>query len=313
MEGANLSVPLSPIRPVICTQGIHKSNEASGSIPERERCTTDNLPGRYSDTQRRPTQTKFPAVFDQGVVSGTGSGDKRGKVPVPTYTGNSVSRFSNLDKDNDYFPASGQDQKYSSRGKKTVGKEDSQCEGPSGVRREDHGRETSNSGGPFVSSTPAGTDKQHHFTPDYRGNVRGLQAGSGIIRRCQERIEMVGSGSSEVEFNPNIPSSARPNYRDRCLSDRMGSHMQGSPLRGFVVPGGAKDAYQCTGATGCNSCSEELCQGGKEHQHSDKNGQQNNSGLCQSLRRDTFQRAEQSINGSLDVGHAEEHFPDGMW
>ena len=64
--------------------------------------------------------------------------------------------------------------------------------------------------------------------------------------------------------------------------------MQGSPLRGFVVPGGAEDAYQCAGATGSDSGSEELCQGGKERQHSDKNRQQNNSSICQSPRRDTF-------------------------
>ena len=47
-----------------------------------------------------------------------------------------------------------------------------------------HDLKMSNSGAPFLSSTPAGTGKQHHFTPDYGGNLQGRQSGNnGIIRR----------------------------------------------------------------------------------------------------------------------------------
>ena len=138
--------------------------------------------------------------------SGTGSGDKQGKVLVPTHTGNCIPRFPNLDKSNDYFSASRQDGKDSPLGKEAFGKECTQCERSNSICREDHRCKTGNLSGPFVSESPA-SPSRCHSTPECRRNVRGLQTDSGIIESWQERTDMVGSGSSEVELYPDTPSA----------------------------------------------------------------------------------------------------------
>ena len=49
----NLSVPLPSVWPVMCTTGVQKSDEASGGLPEGEKCPVDNIPGRHSARTRR--------------------------------------------------------------------------------------------------------------------------------------------------------------------------------------------------------------------------------------------------------------------
>ena len=76
----DIPILLPAIRPVLCSESVHKADETSGGIPEGERNETNNLFGRHTGDQQLPGGSKGICPFNQGFIQFPGPNHQRKEI-----------------------------------------------------------------------------------------------------------------------------------------------------------------------------------------------------------------------------------------
>ena len=214
----DIPILLPAIRPVLCSESVHKADETSGGIPEGERNETNNLFGRHTGDQQLPGGSKGICPFNQGSIQFPGPNHQRKEITTGALTGGSIFGVSHFNSDYEHLSAVRKDEENSARS-------DAFVEGGVSVNPadycfywEDQCGETSHSNGSHVLSPTPSSDKQSDTPSGFRtsGNETELPQSRGIHRGGQRGVDLVVSSSQEPQCSPDHNPPSRFSDRDRC-------------------------------------------------------------------------------------------------
>ena len=102
---SDIPVLLPAIRPVLCSESVHKADETSGGIPEGERNETNHLFGRHTGDQQLPGGSKGMCPFNQGSLQFPGLNHQRKEITTGALTGGSIFGVSHFNSDYEHLSA----------------------------------------------------------------------------------------------------------------------------------------------------------------------------------------------------------------
>ena len=221
----DIPVLLPAIRPVLCSESVHKADETSGGIPEGERNETNNLFGRHTGDQQLPGGSKGICSFNQGSIQFPGPNHQRKEITTGALTGGSIFGVSHFNSDYEHLSAVRKDEENSARSEAFV-------EGGVSVNPadccfywDDQCSETSHSNGSHVPSPTPSSGKQSDSPSGFRtsGDETELPQSSGTHCGGQRGVDLVVSSSQEPQCSPNHNPPSGFSDRDRCFPYGMGA------------------------------------------------------------------------------------------
>ena len=135
----------------------------------------------------------------------------------------------------------------------------------------------------------------------------GLRDRTHYLAREQRGAEMVGRTHVQVEWEEYGKGGHRPDYRVRCIPNRVGSCLPAAEDRRSLVRAGIPHAHQLPRITGSDSGSEVLCKTQDKNLSHVKAGQHHSSGIYKQSGGHSVQRAGSSNEGLVDVVPREEY------
>ena len=112
---SDIPVLLPAIRPVLCSESVHKADETSGGFPEGERNETNHLFGRHTGDQQLPGGSKGICSFNQGSLQFSGPNHQQKEITTGALTGGSIFGVSYFNSENEHLSAIRKDEENSAR------------------------------------------------------------------------------------------------------------------------------------------------------------------------------------------------------
>ena len=290
----DIPVLLPAIRPVLCSESVHKADETSGGIPEGERNEINNLFGRHTGDQQLPGGSKGTCPFNQGSIQFPGPNHQRKEITTGALTGGSIFGVSHFNSDYEHLSAVRKDEENSARSNAFV-------EGSVSVNLadccfywDDQCGETSHSNGSHVPLPTPSSDKQSDTPSGFRtsGDETELPQSSRTHCGGQRGVDLVVSSSQEPQCSPDHNPPSGFSDQDRCFPCGMGGKMPGPKDRRSLVSEGTGTAHQCFGANSSAPSNSDLHKGEEASAHSGKNRQYYSQVLHQSYQGNSLSNSQ---------------------
>lgn len=258
LAGQPVSVPVSPIRACISTEGFHKVDETDSGTDEKTGSQADHLPGRHSVNESEYTEAAGGGQHPLLSVGEIGISGQYGEISARTDAGDRISGdFSELQKDGTQSPA---------------GKTHQSARQMHGLPARPESDGTANggtdwnavidNGGSVASTTALQTpavekDKGSHSQHVIRGNSDSLCG----MQRGATMVDLTPGTSKRPDLDLGQP---RHGYRDRCQSNGLGSSVERKGDKRPVDSDRERGPDKCFGDEGNISGSEVFLEGHPE-------------------------------------------------
>ena len=304
-----LQVHLPTIRTVICTEGIHKTNETSSRVSKAGWLPPNNIPGRPVDC----TPGQGPATTDNSIDLPTlwvsGSNGQPQKICASAYTEARISGLPSPLPVNDIDNSTRENEEDPTRCPQTSGQDISLSEGGSSVCRQSSSYHAS----PPNSATPLQSIAIFNELCAPRGS--GTGGGNEQVQYCgairsdeQSRPIMVDIHRQDVPVNSSCSTSPISDDRVRCIQQGLGrGAKRPDSNRRYLVSAGTGAPHQLFGATGSIPSFASIREDLGEHSSALSFRQCDSSNVYQPERRHCFPFTVPVSNHNLELVHCKGH------
>ena len=300
MEEPELSIPVSPIRPVHSSTDVHQGVTSSDRIAETNGHQVHDLPRRHP--HHEPGQgTGSPANLESHRLIGVSRlSDQLWQVGPRPRARDCVSGIS-AEFSSKRGAATATEAVADTTGSMPASLSESGiCESTSKLHKQAISGHTCHISSSSSLPQPPATETQS--TPSIR------------LRRLDESFTPSAGGfgvvdqqSGELEWKSHSTHSTRNGNRDGCLQEGLGSVLQRRFHRRMLVPGGENSSHQCPGIDGSNLWSAGLLQGQEGNFSAVEVRQCYGRGICQQNGRDSIPFVDTVGEGAVAMVSSSTH------
>ena len=242
LEGNPARICLPPFRVSHSPQGIHKINETSSGCFKTAGHSSSDILGRHTNHGGIAGLSITPCSINLEPLGGPRFYSQLQKSQLVPCQKNIIFRFSNRFYQSNTAAARGETSQNSKempkdfRDDRDFSSRIIKIPGPPNLLHSGHFSSTS----PLQASSKA---------EEYYNDLRAFVRGSSDTRYSSQRgSSVVERSPSRVEWQSAIPTTSRPNNRDRCISKGLGGLLRGGQYWGPMVLGGEMTIYQLSRA-----------------------------------------------------------------
>ena len=313
MGGESLHVSIPTLWPLSSTQGVYKTDEASGRLPETERLSSHNISRRYANTTpgQRPTTTSGPTGLP--IIRELGVDGESEEICINTHPGVRVSGFPSVLHVNEAHNTLRETQKNPAGCQAHAGTTIRVIEGGSKICGQDYCYHESYSISSIALQGPPVIDElcpSFELHTDTGGDMHQIRNKSATDSSQQGRLGMVGSPRESSPWSTSVSSGPDTNSALRCFQQGLGSSAKCSITDGRpMVSRRGNSPHKLSRVASSLSGNQSIREDMAEHHSPTVNGQYYGSDLYQSERGHSLTTTVSTSTDNLDLVCREEYNP----
>ena len=290
MGREDLHVSMPTLWSLSSTQGVHKTAETSGRLPETKWLSPHNILRRHATATpgQGPTTTGDPTHLP--IIGELGVNGKPEKIHTDTNPGARISGLPSVLSNNETLDSLREIKEDPTGCQASAGSRICVSEGNSKVCGQSYGYHESHPIGPIALQSPPTIDELCPSPELHPGrNINQIRNSSNTDSSQQERLRVVDRPQEGPTWGTSV--SPRPNNNDTlgCIQQGLGCSAEWSITdRGLMVSRGGNSPHKLSRVVGSLSSNKSIREGMAECHHSAANGQCYGCKLHQSERRDSL-------------------------